>query len=76
MAFAAVFLLGRFAVLPLLTIRHVVLQGDSPLSREETLRVAFGTAFIGAAPLAYGILLVLFMLFLPRGIVGWFERRR
>lgn len=40
MALAAVFLLGRFAVLPLLTIRHVVLQGDSPLSREETLRVA------------------------------------
>ncbi len=43
---------------------------------EETLRVAFGTAFIGAAPLIYGILLVLFIQFLPRGIVGWFERRR
>lgn len=42
----------------------------------ETLRVSFGTAFIGAAPLVYGILLVLFILFLPRGIVGWFERRR
>ncbi|MBW6399082.1 branched-chain amino acid ABC transporter permease [Roseomonas sp. HJA6] len=43
---------------------------------EEVLRVAFGTAFIGAAPLIYGILLVLFIQFLPRGIVGWFDRRR
>lgn len=30
----------------------------------------------GAAPLVYGILLMLFILLLPRGIVGWFERRR
>lgn len=43
---------------------------------EETLRVTFGTAFIGAAPLVYGILLVLFIQFLPRGIVGWFDRKR
>lgn len=40
MAAAALFFLARFAVLPLLTIRHVLLQGDSPLSREETLRIA------------------------------------
>jgi branched-chain amino acid transport system permease protein len=43
---------------------------------EESLRVAFGTEFTGAAAFAYGILLVLFMLFLPRGIAGLLERRR
>lgn len=42
---------------------------------EEGLRIAFGTEFTGAAPLVYGLLLVLFMLFLPRGIAGLFERR-
>jgi branched-chain amino acid transport system permease protein len=42
---------------------------------EEALRFAFGTEFTGGAPLVYGILLVLFMLFLPRGIAGLFERR-
>jgi len=46
------------------------------IALEEVLRVGFGTAFIGAAPFAYGLLLVLFILFLPRGIVGFFERRR
>lgn len=46
------------------------------IALEEILRVAFGTAFIGGAPLVYGILLVLFMLFMPRGIVGWFERKQ
>jgi cell division protein FtsQ len=40
MTAVALFFLARFAVLPLLTIRHVLLQGDSPLSREETLRIA------------------------------------
>ena len=40
MAAVALFFLARFAVLPLLTIRHILLQGDSPLSREETLRIA------------------------------------
>jgi branched-chain amino acid transport system permease protein len=34
------------------------------------LRVAFGTNFIGAANTIYGILLVLFIIFMPRGIVG------
>ena len=42
---------------------------------EEGLRIAFGTEFTGGAPLVYGLLLVLFMLFLPRGIAGLFERR-
>ncbi|MDB5375857.1 MAG: Amino acid/amide transporter rane protein 2, family [Rubritepida sp.] len=46
------------------------------IALEEFLRVGFGTAFIGAAPFAYGVLLVLFILFLPRGIVGFFGRRR
>lgn len=42
---------------------------------EEGLRIFFGTEFTGAAPLVYGLLLVLFMLYLPRGIAGLFERR-
>lgn len=46
------------------------------IALEEILRVSFGTAFVGGAPLVYGVLLVLFILFLPRGIVGWFERKR
>ncbi|MBX6742354.1 MAG: branched-chain amino acid ABC transporter permease, partial [Acetobacteraceae bacterium] len=41
---------------------------------EESLRIAFGTEFTGAAALVYGILLVLFMIFLPRGIAGLLER--
>src|SRR3712207_802369 len=43
---------------------------------EEVLRIAFGTEFTGGAPLIYGILLVLFMIYLPRGIVGIVERKR
>ena len=43
---------------------------------DESLRIFFGTQFVGAAPLVYGVLLVLFMLFLPRGIAGLLERRR
>ncbi|MBK1659584.1 branched-chain amino acid ABC transporter permease [Paracraurococcus ruber] len=42
---------------------------------EEGLRIFFGTELTGAAPLVYGLLLVLFMLYLPRGIAGLFERR-
>ncbi|MCO6415025.1 branched-chain amino acid ABC transporter permease [Siccirubricoccus sp. KC 17139] len=42
---------------------------------EEALRFGFGTEFTGGAPLVYGVLLVLFMLFLPRGIAGLLERR-
>ena len=36
----------------------------------EGLRVAFGTSFIGTANTIYGLLLILFIIFLPRGIVG------
>lgn len=45
------------------------------IALEESLRYAFGTQFTGGAAFIYGILLVLFMLFLPRGIAGLFERR-
>ncbi len=43
---------------------------------EELLRVLFGTGLIGAAPLIYGLLLVLFVLFMPRGLTGLLEGRR
>jgi branched-chain amino acid transport system permease protein len=36
----------------------------------EGLRVAFGTNFIGAANTIYGILLILCIIFMPRGIMG------
>jgi len=39
----------------------------------EGLRVFFGTHFIGAANTIYGILLVLFIIFMPRGILGLIE---
>ncbi len=42
---------------------------------DESLRVFFGTELTGAAPFFYGILLVMFMLFLPRGIAGLLERK-
>jgi len=40
----------------------------------EGLRVAFGTTLVGAANTIYGILLVLFIIFMPRGILGLIER--
>ena len=40
------------------------------LSLNEGLRVAFGVNFIGAANTIYGILLILCIIFMPRGIVG------
>jgi branched-chain amino acid transport system permease protein len=43
------------------------------ISLNEGLRVAFGTNFIGAANTIYGILLVLFIIFMPRGIVGMIQ---
>lgn len=46
------------------------------LSLTEGLRVWFGVNFIGAANTIYGILLVLFIIFMPRGILGLFERKR
>ena len=42
---------------------------------DEALRILFGTELTGAAPFFYGVLLVLFMLFMPRGIAGLFERK-
>ncbi len=40
------------------------------IALNEALRVVFGTAFIGAANTIYGVLLVLFIIFMPRGILG------
>jgi branched-chain amino acid transport system permease protein len=36
----------------------------------ETLRIFFGTAAVGWDNLIYGLLLVLFIIFLPKGILG------
>jgi branched-chain amino acid transport system permease protein len=44
------------------------------ISLNEGLRIAFGTNFIGAANTIYGILLILCIIFMPRGIVGVLER--
>jgi branched-chain amino acid transport system permease protein len=43
------------------------------ISLNEGLRVGFGTNFIGAANTIYGILLILFIIFMPRGIVGMIQ---
>jgi branched-chain amino acid transport system permease protein len=43
------------------------------ISLNEGLRVAFATNFIGAANTIYGILLMLCIIFMPRGIVGLLE---
>jgi branched-chain amino acid transport system permease protein len=45
------------------------------ISLTEGLRVWFGTNFIGAANTIYGVLLILFIIFMPRGILGLFEQR-
>jgi branched-chain amino acid transport system permease protein len=42
----------------------------------EGLRVWFGANFVGAANAIYGILLILFVVFMPRGILGWLEMAR
>jgi branched-chain amino acid transport system permease protein len=42
----------------------------------EGLRVWFGASFVGAANAIYGILLILFVVFMPRGILGWLEMAR
>jgi branched-chain amino acid transport system permease protein len=44
------------------------------ISLNEGLRVGFGTSFIGAANTIYGILLILCIIFMPRGIVGMLEK--
>lgn len=49
------------------------------IALREYLRVLFGTHFIGAANTIYGILLILFIIFMPNGIVGslqnWYRKR-
>ena len=44
------------------------------ISLTEGLRVWFGINFIGAANTIYGVLLVLVIIFMPKGIVGTLER--
>jgi branched-chain amino acid transport system permease protein len=46
------------------------------IALNEGLRVWFGTNFIGAANTIYGILLILFIIFMPRGIMGLIESLR
>jgi len=46
------------------------------IALNEGLRVWFGTNFIGAANTIYGILLILFIIFMPRGIMGVIENLR
>jgi branched-chain amino acid transport system permease protein len=36
----------------------------------EGLRIGFGTTAVGYDNLVYGVLLVLFIIFLPKGILG------
>jgi branched-chain amino acid transport system permease protein len=43
------------------------------ISLNEGLRVAFATNFIGAANTIYGIMLMLCIIFMPRGILGLLE---
>lgn len=42
----------------------------------ESLRIGFGTKAVGFDNLVYGVLLVIFIIFLPRGILGSFSGRR
>ena len=41
----------------------------------ETLRISFGTAAVGWDNLVYGALLVVFIIFLPQGLVGSAQAR-
>ena len=41
----------------------------------EILRIGFGTAAVGWDNLVYGVLLVLFIIFLPKGILGSLAER-
>jgi branched-chain amino acid transport system permease protein len=43
------------------------------ISLNESLRVALGTNFIGAANTIYGIMLILCIIFMPRGILGMLQ---
>src|ERR1044071_2454189 len=42
----------------------------------EVLRIKFGTAAVGYDNLVYGVLLVVFIIFLPKGILGSLLERR
>jgi branched-chain amino acid transport system permease protein len=44
------------------------------IALSESLRIAFGLKFIGMAETIYGLLLVLFIIFLPAGIWGGLTR--
>ncbi len=44
------------------------------ISLNEGLRVAFAANFIGAANTIYSVLLILCIIFMPRGILGVLER--
>jgi branched-chain amino acid transport system permease protein len=50
------------------------------LALNESLRNTFGTHFVGMSESIYGILLILFIIFMPSGIFGgleaWWRRRR
>jgi branched-chain amino acid transport system permease protein len=41
----------------------------------EVLRISFGTGAVGWDNLIYGLLLVLFIIFLPKGILGSISER-
>jgi branched-chain amino acid transport system permease protein len=45
------------------------------IALSEYLRVLFGLKFIGMAETIYGLLLVLFIIFLPAGIYGSLRQR-
>ena len=69
--------LGHGAVLTLHVImREIELRLARLVGRDlcaalaETLRIWFGTKGVGWDNLIYGILLVLFIIFLPKGILG------
>ncbi len=50
------------------------------IALNESLRVSFGTKLVGASESIYGILLILFIIFMPNGIYGglesWWKKRR
>jgi len=50
------------------------------LALRESLRVLFGTKFIGGANTIYGLLLILFVIFMPQGIwgtlVNWYKLKK
>jgi branched-chain amino acid transport system permease protein len=46
------------------------------LTLTESLRIWFGTHFIGAANTIYGVLLMFFIIAMPRGILGLFDTVR